>query len=103
MVPKELGESEKLGYDIESKSGSEERFIEVKGASDSSCDIFLTVNELRVLRHKRDKYFIYVVRDVLRTPILHSIQGDKLLKIEDTKIIIPFNKWKDVTDEEFQP
>lgn len=103
MVPKELGESEKLGYDIESKSGSEERFIEVKGTSDSSYDIFLTVNEFRVLRHKRDKYFIYVVSDALRTPILHSIQGDKLLKIEDTKIIIPFNKWKDIIDEEFQP
>jgi len=101
--PKELGESEKRGYDIESKSENEERCIEVKGTSDSSYDIFLTVNEFRTLRDKQDKYFIYVVTDVLRNPILYVIQGDKLLKIEDIKIIIPFSKWKDIRDEEFQP
>jgi hypothetical protein len=101
--PKELGESEKLGYDIESKSENEERFIEVKGTSDSSYDIFLTVNEFRTLRDKQDKYFIYVVINALRNPILYGSQGNKLLQIEDVKIIMPFSKWKDVIDEEFQP
>ncbi|MEM5830870.1 MAG: DUF3883 domain-containing protein [Candidatus Aenigmatarchaeota archaeon] len=101
--PRELGESEKSGYDIESKSANEERYIEVKGTTDSSCDIFLTVNELKALRDKQDKYFIYVVINVLQNPILYCSQGDKLLQIEDVKTIIPFNKWKDIIEEEFQP
>jgi len=100
---KELGESEKLGYDIESKSENEERCIEVKGTNDSSYDIFLTVNEFRTLRDKQDKYFIYVVINALRNPTLYSSQGNKLLQIEDVKVIMPFSKWKDVIDEEFQP
>ncbi|KUK55972.1 MAG: Uncharacterized protein XD79_0358 [Atribacteria bacterium 34_128] len=101
--PKELGESEKLGYDIESKSENDVRYIEVKGTSESSYDIFLTVNEFKTLRDKQDKYFIYVVIDALRNPILYGTQGDRLLQIEDVKIIMPFSKWKDVIDEEFQP
>jgi len=100
---KELGESEKLGYDIESKSENEERCIEVKGTNDSSYDIFLTVNEFRTLRDKQDKYFIYVVINALRNPTLYSSQGNKLLQIGDVKVIMPFSKWKDVIDEEFQP
>jgi hypothetical protein len=103
-LPRELGESEKSGYDIESKSESEERYIEVKGASDSFHDIFLTVNEFRVLRDKKDKYFVYVITDALREPFLHSSRGIKLLEITDTKIIIPFNKWSDeAKDDEFKP
>jgi len=102
--PRELGESEKLGYDIESKQESEERCIEVKGTSDSSYDIFLTINEFRTLREKKDKYFVYIVTDALRDPLLHSTRGMKLLEITDTKIIIPFNKWLNIAkDEEFKP
>jgi hypothetical protein len=101
---RELGESEKLGYDIESKSESEERYIEVKGTSDSSYDIFLTVNEFRTLKNKQDKYFIYVVVDALRNPVLYVTRGDKLLDITDTKIIIPFTEWRDhAKEEEYQP
>jgi hypothetical protein len=100
---KELGESEKLGYDVESKSEGEQRCIEVKGTSKSSLDIFLTANEFKTLRNKEDKYFIYVVADVLRSPVLYVTQGDRLLQIEDIKIIIPFNKWEDFTDDVFQP
>ncbi|MEM2919062.1 MAG: DUF3883 domain-containing protein [Candidatus Altiarchaeota archaeon] len=102
-TPRELGESEKLGYDIISKSDKEERYIEAKGSSDSSYDIFLTVNEFKTLKDRQDKYFIYVVINALRNPILYSSQGSKLIQIEDVKLIIPFNKWKDITDEEFQP
>lgn len=102
--PRELGESEKPGYDIESKSKIEERFIEVKGTSDSNCDIFLTVNELKTLRDKKDKYFIYVVTDSLNKPLLRTIKGNRLLEIKDTKIIFPSKKWLNkATDEEFQP
>lgn len=102
--PRELGESEKLGYDIESKPEIEERCIEVKGTSDSSYDIFLTINEFRTLREKKDKYFVYVVTDALRDPLLRTTRGIKLLGITDTKIIIPFNKWlNDAKEEEFKP
>jgi hypothetical protein len=102
--PSELGESEKPGYDIESKSENEERFIEVKGTSDSSYDIFLTVNELRALRDKRDRYFVYAVLDALREPYLRVTQGNKLLDIPDIKIIIPFAKWKEHAEiEEYKP
>ena len=102
--PRELGESEQLGYDIESKSQGEGRHIEVKGTSDSSYDIFLTVNELRTLRDKQDRYFVYVVTDALKNPIVHITRGDKLLDIPDIKIVIPFAKWRDhAQEEEFQP
>jgi len=100
---RELGESEKRGYDIESMSENKERYIEVKSTSDTSYDIFLTINEFKALRDKKEKYFIYVVLDALRKPTVHITQGDKLLEIEDTKVIIPFSKWRDLTDEEFQP
>jgi len=102
--PKELGESEKPGYDIESKSESDERFIEVKGTSKTSWNIFLTVNEFKALREKRDKYFVYIVTDSLREPLLHTTRGSRLLEITDTQIIIPFNKWiNEAKEEEFQP
>jgi len=95
-----LDESEKLGYDIESKK----RCIEVKSSSKSDPDIFITTNELRTLRKKRSEYFVYVVKDALRYPSLCVTQGDKLLNITDIKTIIPFNKWSsEAKDEEFQP
>jgi len=103
-IPRELGESEKPGYDIESKPEGEERFIEVKGTSHPSYDIFLTVNEFRALRDKKDKYFVYVVTDALRDPLLHTTQGNKLLEITDIKIMIPFNKWlNEAKGDEFKP
>lgn len=102
---RELGESEKPGYDIESKSeNNEKRYIEVKGTSDSSYDILLSVNEFKGLRSKQDKYFVYVVIDALRNPVLYVTRGDKLLDISDTKIIIPFAQWRDnAKEEEYQP
>lgn len=101
--PRELGESEKPGYDIESKSESDKKFIEVKGTSKNYYDIFLTVNEFRALRNKKDNYFVYIITDALRTPFLRTVIGAKLLEIPDTKLIIQFSKWKDITESEFQP
>lgn len=70
-----------------------ERFIEVKSTNDSSYDIFLTVNEFKTLRDKKDGYFVYVVTNALTEPLLSTTRGNKLLDISDTKVIIPFNKW----------
>lgn len=105
-VPRELGESEKPGYDIESKSESEERFIEAKGTSNSSHPIHLTANEFKALQgDKSDKYFVYVVTDALTVPHLRVTRGSKLLGIiPDVEIEIPFNKWLvEATEEEFRP
>jgi len=101
---RELGESEKLGYDIESRSETEERYIEVKSSSRPDPDIFITTNEFRTLKEKREKYFVYVIKDALRNPILCVRRGDELLRIVDIKIIIPFSKWwNEAEGEEFQP
>ncbi len=100
---RELGESGKLGCDIVSESENDKRYIEVKSRSDTSPDIFLTVNEFKALRDKKEKYFIYIILDALRSPMVYIIQGDKLLEIEDMKIIIPFNKWREISNEEFKP
>jgi len=102
--PRELGESEKfLGYDIESRSSSEERYIEVKGSHESDPSIFLTPREFKALQDKWDKYFVYVVKDVFRKPLLRTNKGNKLLGITDINVIINFNKWWIISGEEFQP
>lgn len=102
--PRVLDESEKTGYDIESNSENGEMFIEVKATSKSHHDIFLTVNEFKSLKDKKDKYFVYVVTDVLNEPLLHVSNGYKLLEIPDTKIIIPFEKWSNnAKEEEYKP
>ncbi|RLE15090.1 hypothetical protein DRJ04_01090, partial [Candidatus Aerophobetes bacterium] len=59
---------------------------------------------IRTLQEKRDKYFIYVVKDALQNPTLCVTRGSKLLEITDIKTIIPFNKWwESAKEEEFQP
>ncbi len=95
--PRELGESEKPGYDILSEANNQEWFIEVKSTSkQSSFDIFLTVNELSALRNFADKYAIYVVRNALRSPQLHILRGETLLQLieKEIKITIPYNLWQ---------
>lgn len=96
---KELGESEKLGYDIE----SEERYIEVKGRTGYNPDITITSNEFKTLQKNPAMYFVYVVREALQNPTLSVILGTKLLQITDTNVTIPYTKWDEVKYEEFRP
>jgi len=112
---RELARSEEIGgYDItppleESEEGfgliqSQERYIEVKSSAKGNPDIFLTSRQLTTLQEKREKYFVYVVRDALRNPTLSVTPGDRLLKITEIKTIIPFSKWwENAREEEFQP
>jgi len=95
---RELGESEKPGYDIQ----SEGRCIEVKGRSTADPDIFMTTKEFKTLRDKREQYFVYVVKDALKHPTLCVTRGDKLLDITDIKTIIPYNQWNNSKDEIFE-
>jgi hypothetical protein len=98
---KELSHSEEFGgYDIESNSG--ERLIEVKGRSDPMPQIWLTHKQIKKLHEEGEKYFLYVVRDALRNPVLTEIKGHKLLDV-DYSISIDFYKWKDLSEVEFQP
>jgi len=94
-----LGESERLGYDILSDG----RLIEVKSSSDFDPDIFMSSNEFKTLQKEQNKYFVYVVKDALRNPILCINSGKMLAEVVDIKTIIPFSKWKKLTEEEFQP
>jgi len=95
--PRELGESEKPGYDILSEANNQEWFIEVKSTSkQSSFDIFLTVNELSALRNHSEKYAIYAVTNALRSPQLHVLRGETLLQLieSEIKITIPYKLWQ---------
>ena len=98
---KELSHSEEFGgYDIE--SNYRERLIEVKGRSDPTPQIWLTHKQVKKLHEAGEKYFLYVVRDALRNPVLTEIKGHKLLDV-DYSISIDFYKWKDLSEVEFQP
>lgn len=101
-IARELSRSEETGgYDIESNSG--ERLIEVKGRSSSSPQIWLTPTQHKRLYKKGgEKYFLYIVRDALNNPTLSEIKGSNLLNV-DYSISIDFYKWKDLSEEEFQP
>ena len=98
---KELSHSEEFGgYDIESNYG--ERLIEVKGRSGPTPQIRLTHKQIKKLHDAGEKYFLYVVRDALRNPVLTEIKGHKLLDV-DYSISINFDKWKALSELEFQP
>jgi hypothetical protein len=95
----ELSRSEEFGgYDIESNSG--ERLIEVKARSDPSPQIWLTPTQHKKLQKEGEKYFLYVVRDALKNPILAEIKGSRLLDV-DYSISIDFYKWNTLIEEEF--
>ncbi|MCK4937642.1 MAG: DUF3883 domain-containing protein [Methanosarcinales archaeon] len=98
---KELTRSEESGgYDIE--SNSRERLIEVKGRKDSSPKIWLTHKQITKVNEEGDKYYLYAVRDALKYPILSEIKGLKLLDV-NYSMSIDFNKWKELSEEDFQP
>jgi hypothetical protein len=100
-TPIELGESVKPGYDIESNLGTKIRHIEVKSNRDSSPDVFVTPKEFLRLQTDKECYFIYVVTDALKTPILHCISGYKVVEA-DFSISLPASLWKKLSEEEFR-
>lgn len=93
-VARELGGSEKPGYDVESKlNGNIVRLIEVKGNKDSKPDIFLTAKEYLTLTNKTSQFFVYVVTTALKDPIVNVVYGTDLKEIDETKVTFPYNKW----------
>jgi hypothetical protein len=63
-----------LGYDVTSLdlATGELRLIEVKGLSGKEGAILLTPNERRVAEDRRDCYWLYVVTECGREPILQD-------------------------------
>jgi len=99
-----------LGYDLESKGGDEVRYIEVKSSSESNPDIWLTANEIRAMRkiqNEQKMYYVYVVKDAIKSPTLYVVRGDRLLSIlesYETQVIIYFKDWsnKEGIEDEFR-
>ena len=99
---------EVFGYDIAIEEEvenigfvqSSERYIEVKSSEKPYPDIFLTSRQFQTLQEKKEKYYVYVVTDVLRNPVLHVTRGDKLLAVTQIKTLIPFRKWWQYAKEE---
>lgn len=99
---RELGESEKLGYDIISSSSSEERHIEVKGSSDPGPRVNLTKNEYKTLQKEKDNYYIYVIEDAFKIPHLYVIRGAKILDAALQFVSFGPNEWKPLKEDEFR-
>jgi hypothetical protein len=97
--PRELGESEKKGYDIESEFEGKLKFIEVKSTAEQRRDIFLTNNEFKTLQKYGNDYYIYIVTNALKNPTVHVIQGSLLLEKADINVIIKFKQWIDFSSE----
>lgn len=57
-------DTEKRGYDIESKGRGEVRYIEVKGLSGSG-PVEMTANEVKLSESQTDSYYLYVLTNAL--------------------------------------
>ena len=104
--PEALDESRKPGYDMFSESEDEKRYIEVKSSSkNDNLDIILTENEYRAYNKKEYKkyYFIYVVKNALKSPRLYILKASDVIKNEELKIIIPYKRWFYYADDEYEP
>ena len=100
---KELGESEKPGYDVESKDQGRQRFIEVKGRKDRTPNIFVTSAEYQRLQKDASKYFLYVVTDAFTAPRLYCISGSKILSSTNFSVSFDYKLWKSLMEDEYAP
>ena len=105
----ELTESEQgdPGYDILSKYQDEEetkeRYIEVKGSSDTKPEKMLSKKQTKKLMQEEDKYFVYGVVDALNNPTLYVLRGDRILEEEEFRMPIRPAKWEELKEEKYQP
>ncbi len=97
-IPEDVS-GENLGYDIRSKGKSEIRYIEVKARADTG-DIVLTPNEWFKARRFKEDYWLYIVENALKKPILYVIQNpfgslNVTEKVEVVRIFVSQNEWKE--------
>jgi len=85
---------------IESRLGEEVKHIGVKSDKDVAPDILVTPKEFIKLQEDKERYFVYVVTDALRTPVLHCIPGAQILD-SDFSISLPASLWRGLAEDEF--
>jgi hypothetical protein len=96
-TPKEIEESVKLGYDIESSPprDGEVLRIEAKGSQSASPILHLTVNEFRALSAGPESYAAYIVTNAWSNPELHVVRGNDLVEEGLAySVDIAFEKWR---------
>jgi hypothetical protein len=98
-TPHELTRAEESAGGLDIESG--ERLIEVKGRSEAEPKLELAAAQYRMLNTKGERYFVYIVRNVLRNPILDVIRGSNLLNI-DHSISVDFTKWMRQKETEYR-
>jgi len=54
--------TDRAGYDIYSKMGKEERFIEVKASQGEMNEFYITSNEIETLKKLKDSAYLYLVK-----------------------------------------
>lgn len=96
--PEDLSK-ENLGFDIRSRGKEEVRYIEVKARAGES-EIALTPNEWFKAKRFKEQYYLYVVANVITSPVLYIIQNPaENLKpqerVEVVRFIIPVKEWKE--------
>ena len=96
-IPEDVSK-ENLGFDIRSKSDKEIRYIEVK-ARKNEGQIVLTPNEWFKAKRFKEQYWLYIVANVAKNPVLYIINNPAenlkvQQKIEITRYIVPLDEWK---------
>lgn len=93
---RELTETEKRGYDIESEGKDDIRKIEVKGSEDSSGNLFLSPNEVVALYDEKNtkNYHVYFITNVYNTPHLWDIAGKDIIESGVAGITLSSGKWR---------
>uniref|UniRef100_A0A7C4TXF9 DUF3883 domain-containing protein n=1 Tax=Caldisericum exile TaxID=693075 RepID=A0A7C4TXF9_9BACT len=89
---------ENLGFDIRSKSEKEIRYIEVKARKDEG-QIVLTPNEWFKAKRFKEQYWLYVVANAVKNPVLYIINNpaenlNVQEKVEVVRFIVPLTEWK---------
>jgi hypothetical protein len=82
--------NERAGYDIESFDGTTDdvfpnRFIEAKTTTGENVRFYWTINERNVAKEKKEKYWIYVLKNFIEEKPHESLP----IMIQNPEIIIP--------------
>ncbi len=67
------------GYDFEVRTNDDIYFVEVKGLSSNDGGILFTDKEWRIANEKKEKYFVYIVRDIDETPDIKIINNPSIV------------------------
>ncbi|MEM3790964.1 MAG: DUF3883 domain-containing protein, partial [Thermoproteota archaeon] len=89
---------ENLGFDIRSKGDGETRYIEVKARKDEG-QVALTLNEWFKAKRFKNQYWLYVVANAVKNPVLYIINNPtENLKVEEkvevVRFVVPLDEWK---------